>query len=176
MSSISDDILLQKIKSGDKLAFEQLYDKYSSAINGILFKILNDEEQASDVLQDAFVKVWTNINDYNSSKGSFFTWILNIARNRAIDLLRKKSSTSEIRNTVSNVNFNLENHQTTFSVDAIGVNEMILQLKPELQIIIHLTYFKGYTQEEIAEELKIPLGTVKTRVRTAMQELKNLIL
>lgn len=176
MSSTSDDILIQKIKLGDTNAFEQLYDKYSAAINGILFKILNDEEQANDILQETFVKVWTNIKDYNSSKGTLFTWILNIARNKAIDLLRKKSTSNEIRNTVSNVNFNLENHQTTFSVDAIGIKEMINQLKPELQIIIHLTYFKGYTQEEIAEELKIPLGTVKTRVRSAMQELKNLIL
>ncbi len=176
MGSTSDDILIQKIKAGNNDAFEDLYDKYAGAINGILFKILNDEEQAGDVLQDAFVKVWTNIHDYDSSKGTLFTWILNIARNRAIDLLRKKSTTAEIRDTVSNVNYNLEHHQTTFSVDAIGVNEIINQLKPELQIVIHLTYFKGFTQEEIAEELKIPLGTVKTRVRSAMQELKKIAL
>lgn len=176
MNSSSDDILILKIQSGDKNAFESLYDKYAGAIFSILLKIVPDEEKAEDLLQEAFVKVWTNAKDYNAVKGTIFTWILNIARNKAIDYLRKKSTVSEIRNTVSNVDFTGENYQTQTNVDAIGVKDQLEQLKPELKIIIVLSYFNGYTQEEIAEHLKLPLGTVKTRMRTAMQELKKLLL
>ncbi len=174
-ASHNDQDLIERIRKADSAAFELLYDKYAGAINGILFKILKDEETAADILQDAFVKVWTHINDYKAEKGSIFTWILNIARNKAIDKLRSKSTTSEIRNTVSNVNFKADNYEEKMQTDTIGIKDLLDKLKPEHKELMLLAYFGGFTQEEISENLNLPLGTVKTRMRTALQELKNYV-
>lgn len=174
-STLSDIHLIEKIRQGDEKAFELLYDKYSSAIYGVLLKILNDEEIANDILQDTFVKVWTRMHDYKAEKGSIFTWILNIARNRAIDTLRSKRNTNEIRTSLSIVHTQT-GASVKMNVDAIGLKEVLETLPEDQREILFLSYFQGYTQEEIAEIMQMPLGTVKTKMRTAMQELKKRVL
>ena len=163
------------IKQGDQAAFERVYDAYSAALFGVCLKIVNDQELAEDVLQNAFVKIWKNIHAYDEKKGSFFTWMLNIARNSAIDKYRqnKKMSTTSIQNDGSSVDYYKENN-TSINIQHIGVAELLKKLPEEQQVIVEYLYFKGYTQQEVSDELDIPLGTVKTRSRTALKALKQL--
>jgi len=169
-------ILIESLKKRQDNAFEYLYDKYSAALYGIVYKIVNDADEANDVLQDAFVNISQKIDTYDSEKGSLFTWLLNIARNKALDALRKKERKYKIQlddQIVSNIeskNITNTNHSPT---DTIGLRDIVDRLKPDLREMIELHYFNGYTQQEITDLKGIPLGTVKTKIRTAMQSLKK---
>jgi RNA polymerase sigma-70 factor (ECF subfamily) len=166
--------LVRLLKQKDKGAFGDLYDRYSGALYGVVLRILNrDEENAQDALQDAFVKIWKSFDSYDVSRGSLFTWMLNIARNTAIDKVRSLG-----RHQIQSLNPNvleMEGNVQTTKIDQIGLKEVIEKLKPEYRMLIELAYFGGYTQEEIAEKLSMPLGTVKTRVRSALQELRKIV-
>lgn len=161
-----------RLKSGDESAFAEVYDRYSGAINGIILRIVTDSEASQDVLQDTFVKVWKNIQSYDSSKGSFFTWMLNIARNTSIDSLRKlkKEGKTEIREQDINVGMTGVVQQ---NINVIGLSKLVEKLPEEQRLMIEYIYFNGYTQQEVADELDMPLGTVKTRTRLAMRELRK---
>ncbi|MGB1032491.1 MAG: RNA polymerase sigma factor [Flavobacteriales bacterium] len=164
---------MDQMKAGNQRAFEQLYDLYSEAIYGVVCKIVRSDEIGQDVLQESFVKIWKKAPTYNQKKGSPFTWMLNIARNSAIDKLRqmKRAGKVEIQMPSSNVgSFEGSSHT---NVDTIGLKKFVDQLKPELRLMVEYIYFNGYTQQEVADELKIPLGTVKTRSRTAVAELRK---
>jgi len=164
----TEEELVRLLQEKSKPAFSYLYDNYSGALYGIVLRILNnDEETSQDILQESFVKIWKNIETYDRSKGTLFTWMLNITRNTAIDILRtlKRHTIQSIDDNVYNID---RQHSHKTNEDNIGVKEMVNKLKPEYKIIIDLAYFGGYTQEEISEELKMPLGTVKTRARAAL--------
>jgi RNA polymerase sigma-70 factor (ECF subfamily) len=166
------EALVKRLKNADEPAFAEMYDRYSGALNGIITRIVRDEEAARDVLQDSFVKVWKNIQSYDSTKGSFFTWMLNIARNTSMDSLRKlkKEGKAEIQNwdtAVSVVGAVQQN------VNTIGLTKLVEKLPAEQKLIIEYIYFNGYTQQEVADKLQMPLGTVKTRTRLAMRELRK---
>ena len=166
--------LVKLLKEKDKPAFSYLYDNYSGALFGIVLKILNrDEETAQDVLQEAFIKIWKNMEFYDPSKGTLFTWMLNITRNTTIDKLRslKRVSIQSIDNNVHMVDMQ---HHHSIVIDKIGVKEVIDTLKPEYKTLIDLAYYGGFTQQEIAEKLNMPLGTVKTRIRAALVEIRRI--
>lgn len=168
---------MELLKQGDRKAFAYLYDNYSRAIMGVIFAIVNNQEEAEDLLQMTFVKVWRNFPSYKKEKGRLFTWMLNIARNIAIDHTRSKEGKAEknIRK-IESVTYEVNlKHSEQVSYDHIGLKGMVENLKEEHQAIIRLAYFEGYTQEEIAGKMNIPLGTVKTRVRQAISQLRNLI-
>ncbi len=169
----SEEELVLALKRNEKVAFDFLYDHYSGALFNIISKTLRDEEKAADVLQESFVKIWKNIASYNPEKGRLFTWIMNIARNGAIDAVRvegRKPLMDDIEDVaVRNEKDAYEDLQTTSS----DMKAIIDMLRPERKILIDMAYFQGYTHEEISEELSIPLGTVKSRIRTALQELKQ---
>jgi RNA polymerase sigma-70 factor (ECF subfamily) len=174
---ITEDKLIALLRNEPSTGVALLYDNYSSALYGVIFRIVEDQETSEDILQEVFVKIWKNINSYDSSKGKLFTWMLNIARNAAIDKLRSKdyqksSKVQSIDNSVYTIN---KHHNTTSEVDHIGLKKIVEQLKPEHQQVIDILYFKGYTQSEAAEELKIPLGTVKTRIKAAITQLRTLL-
>ena len=174
---VSESVLIEKLARRDQQAFQWLYDQYSSALYGVVLRIVRDEEQAQDVLQDIFVKIWKNLDGYDASKGRLFTWMLNVSRNTAIDALRarKAQPSSAIRTDEDNVHIIDRQHNTQQpNPEHIGVQDVVNQLRPERKQLIDLVYFGGYTHEEAAEELKLPLGTVKTRIRAALQELKQL--
>jgi RNA polymerase sigma factor (sigma-70 family) len=172
---ISEDRLVEQLQRREEQAFHLLYDQYSPALYGVISRIIRDEEAARDVLQDSFVKIWRNFPNYDSKKGRLFTWLLNVARNTAIDALRTSHSTESIQNEAGIVYTIDQQHNTTQpSPDLIDIPEKVNQLKPDRQEVIDLVYFKGYTHEEAAERLNLPLGTVKTRVRSALQDLKKL--
>ncbi len=169
----SEEELVLALKRNERTAFEFLYDHYSGALFNIISKTLRDEERAADVLQESFLKIWKNIASYNPEKGRLFTWIMNIARNGAIDAARvegRKPAMDDIDNKA------VQNERDVYEDSLTSSSEMkaiVNMLRPERKILIDMAYFQGYTHEEISEELSIPLGTVKSRIRTALQELKQ---
>lgn len=174
---MTQEILLEQIYKKDSRAFTLLYDMYSKSLYGVIFNLLKDKEEAEDVLQEVFVKIWKNIDSYNETKGRFFTWILNIARNSSIDRLRSKSHNNSLKN-LSSDNFVhiLESNASAINrIDAIGIREFVKKLKPKCIKLIDLLFFKGYTQQEASEELEIPLGTVKTQNRTCINDLRTIL-
>lgn len=156
---------------------DYLYDHYSGAIYGAVLRILRTEEIAEEVLQDVFLKIWDKIEQYDASKGKLFTWMIQIARNLAIDKSRSKE-TSKAKKT-DDIDFLVgtidRQENMEMEVDAIGLKEVLQKLSVEQQFIVSHLYLKGYTQSEVAEEFNIPLGTVKTRLRLAMTELRSLL-
>ncbi len=172
---IAEDALVALLQSKDQRGFSILYDNYSSALYGVILKIVRSEDIAADVMQDSFVKIWKNIEGYNRSKGTLFTWILNVARNTAIDRIRSQEFQNSQRNQDidSSINFIDNQESSQFDVDAIGLKKVVEHLRPEHQQMIELLYFKGYTQAEVADEFGIPLGTVKTRVKAAIVQLRQ---
>ena len=167
--------LVMMLKGRDNQSFSYLYTNYSSALYTVILQIVPDEELASDVLQEVFINVWRKIDSYDQSKGRLFTWMLNIARNAAIDFLRSKAYQNSKKNQELPDTFhtNIASQITQMNVDNIGLKKTLEKLKVESRVLIDLAYFKGYTHEEIAEIEKIPLGTVKTRIRTALIQLRE---
>ena len=172
---IAEEALVSLLQSKDERGFSILYDNYSSALYGVVLKIVRSEEIAADVMQDAFVKIWKNIEAYNRTKGTLFTWILNVARNTAIDRIRSQEFQNSQRNQDLDTSINFIDSQggSQFDVDAIGIKKVVENLRPEYQQMIELLYFQGYTQAEVSEEFGIPLGTVKTRVKAAIIQLRQ---
>jgi RNA polymerase sigma-70 factor (ECF subfamily) len=122
-----------------------------------------------------FLRIWNKIDTYDASKGRLFTWMLNVARNMAIDKTRSKEiskdrKTDDIDNLVSNIDRRTQGEQ---NVDSIGLQEVLNRLPVDQKFVVEYLYLKGYTQSELAEEFDIPLGTVKTRLRLAMMELRR---
>jgi RNA polymerase sigma factor (sigma-70 family) len=163
------------LRHHEKVAVEALYDMYSSSLYGVISRIIIDTAVAEDVLQETFVKIWHSFASYSTEKGRLFTWMVNIARNLAIDKLRSKDFKNQNKNQELeiNVTFIDEQRNTVYKPELLGVKELVQTLKPEQKLILELVYFKGYTHVEAAEELGIPLGTIKTRLRMAIQELRK---
>lgn len=173
-TKISEQELVSLLKERSESAFSYLYDNYSAALLGAINRIVNDLDRSHDVLQDTFVKIWKNLEGYESAKGTIFTWMLNIAKNSAIDSNRSKHVKYNIQiedRIVDNENKVEDLHIT----DNIGLKETVEKLKPEHKKVIEYIYLQGYTQQEYSDEFDIPLGTVKTRTRSALQELRNIL-
>ena len=174
---MTQEELLPLLLKKDDRSFKILYDNYSKSLYGIIFNLIKDKEEAEDVLQEVFVKIWKNIDTYNTSKGRLYTWMLNIARNTSIDKLRSKNFNNNQKNlsTDNFVHILDDNSKSINKIDAIGIKEFIKKLKPKCIQLIDLLFFKGYTQQEASDELEIPLGTVKTQNRNCMNELRLMI-
>jgi RNA polymerase sigma-70 factor (ECF subfamily) len=170
--------LVKKFQNKDVKAFEKLYAMYSDSMHGVIYNIVRDHNVAEEVMQDVFVKVWQKSESYSKQKGRFFTWILNIARNAAIDKTRSKSFKKVKQNL--NADFFVDIIQTSESLDvktnAIGIKAFVDKLEEKCKIVIDLLYFKGYTQSEASETLNIPIGTIKTRNRNCIKILRGLVL
>lgn len=174
---IEQNELVARLKNKDKEALSYLYDYYSAALYGAIVRIVNDEKVAEEVLQDAMMKIWDKIGAYDAKKGRLFTWMLNLCRNLSIDKLRsreikKEQKTDDIADSVYSVERQNLIHQ---SIEAIGVKELLKNLREEEKLIIDLVYFKAYTQSEVSKEYDIPLGTVKTRLRMALKNLRKVL-
>ena len=167
--------LIFALQQQDQSAFSYLYDNYSAALFGLINKMVEDKELAEDILQEAFVKIWNNFSNYDNMKGRLFTWMINLTRNLTIDTLRSKGykKQSKIRSDENSVNNLSDSSNAAEKFDAMGVRNKLSLLKPDQKQIIDLAYFGGFTQDEISKRLSIPLGTVKTRMRTAILELRK---
>lgn len=144
---------------------------------GAVLRVVKREEVAAEVLNDAFMRYWDKADSYDASKGRLYTWMLNIARNLAIDKTRSREF-SQAGKTDSAENFVYAEASfpaEQMRIDGIGLTDLLKRLKPEQAEIIHWMYFQGYTQTEIEEKLNIPLGTVKTRLRAGMMMLRKLL-
>lgn len=173
----SEEQLIELLRNSDQSAFSYLYDNYSGALYGIIYKMLENQQLAEDILQEAFVKIWNNFANYDAAKGRLFTWMLNITRNLTIDTIRSKSYRKQLKiqnseNAVDNVS---NNTNVAASFDALGIRKHLALLKTDQKQIIDLAYFEGFTQDEISKKLVIPLGTVKTRMRSAIMELRKVL-
>jgi RNA polymerase sigma-70 factor (ECF subfamily) len=167
--------LVSLLKQRDESAFNYLYDHYSGSLYAIILNIVPDRELANDLLQEIFVKIWRQIESYDSAKGRLFTWMLNIARNASIDAVRSKSFQQSQQNHELTENVYDAGGSTQTNTDKIGLRKIVHKLKEEYRVLVELSYFEGFTQDEISKMLKIPLGTVKTRLRTALIQLKQVI-
>jgi len=173
---LSESELVNQLQNKDTKAFGYLYDNYAPTIYGVVLRIVGTEEIAQDAVQEAFMKVWNGITQYSTEKGKLFTWVLNIARNTAIDKLRSKENKQRQKNdSLSLKTYKKPDDSTQKMSEFIGFKEIMDKLKEEHKIIIDMMYFEGYSQTEIAEKLGIPLGTVKTRARNALEHLRNLL-
>jgi RNA polymerase sigma-70 factor (ECF subfamily) len=177
-AQITDVQLLQAIARGDEPALVQLYDRYRIILFGLLVRILNSREEAEDVLQEVFLQVWRRAGDFDETRGRPFTWLVTLARSRAIDRLR--SLASRDRTAVAGAREELEQVSDPAS-DAFRseqrdlVTGALAQLPDDQKRALILAYFDGLTQSEIAVRLGAPLGTVKTRMRSGMMKLKELL-
>lgn len=179
MSSLqkyTEEELVPLLQNRNQQAFSYLYDNYAGALNGIIVRLTDNYDLAEDILQEVFLKIWNNISSYDASKGRLFTWMVKIARNLAIDTLRSKGFKKQKQivtdeNSVSNYSDGTSNEK----YDTIGIKKNLATLKPEQRIILDMAYFGGYTQDEISKQTGLPLGTVKTRMRSAILELRKLL-
>lgn len=174
---MTQEELLPMILKKDDKAFTLMYDMYSKSLFGVVYNLINNRAEAEDVLHEVFVKIWENIASYNESKGRFFTWIINIARNTTIDKLRSKGFNNSQKNLSSDNFVQLldDSNKLSHMIDSIGIQEFVKKLKPKCIQIINLLFFKGYTQQEASDELEIPLGTVKTQNRNCINDLRNFL-
>ncbi|HTN47752.1 MAG TPA: sigma-70 family RNA polymerase sigma factor [Flavipsychrobacter sp.] len=169
----TEEQLVTLLRQKSNEAFNYLYDNYSGVIFGHICHIITDQDTAQDVMQETFVKIWNNIAQYDNTRGRIYTWMINIARNTAVDKLRSKGEImkTKIRGNEEIVNINAG--KSEISTDTIGLKKMVSELKSDQKEIVDLAYFKGYTLDEISKALDTPLGTIKTRMRQAIKTLRQ---
>ncbi|MDN3493014.1 RNA polymerase sigma factor [Winogradskyella bathintestinalis] len=170
--------LVEQFQNKDEKAFKKLYEMYAVSIRGVIFNIVKNNAITDELLQDTFIKAWQNAASYSSKKGRFFTWILNIARNSAIDTVRSKSFKKAKNNLNSDAYEHLLTHTYDLdqSTDAIGIKKFLPKISAKRCEIIELLFIKGYTQKEVSQHLKISISTVKTRKRNGIKSLRLLVL
>lgn len=166
--------LVAALRQKEEEAFSYLYDHYAGALYGIIKQIVTDLELSNDVLQETFVNIWRKIELYDETKGRLFTWMLNIARNAAIDKTRSKGFQQSLRQQPL---ADAESYQLQVrpGIDDFGLKKVLSKLKQEQRQLIDLSYYQGFTHDQIAKALDIPLGTVKTRIRSALMQLRALL-
>lgn len=174
--SQEEQSLVNSLLNRNREVIKLLYERYSAAIYGIISNVIPDEEAAKETLQDVFIKIWNNGDKYDASKGKLFTWMVQIARNVAIDTLRssqykKGNKTESLPNSVSNTAAHSEEQQECDP----ALRRVVSQLDESNRKIIELLYFEDYTQKEVSEELGLPLGTVKSKVRKAIMQLREML-
>jgi RNA polymerase sigma-70 factor (ECF subfamily) len=167
--------LVALLQSRSQQGFSYLYDHYSGALYQAILAIVSDADLANDVMQEVFLNIFKRIDTYDANRSRLYTWMLNIARNAAIDMVRSKGYKQMQQNREATDAVYEAGATTHIAIDHIGLRKMVGSLKQELQEVLNLAYFGGYTQDEISEMLQLPLGTVKTRIRTALKQLRTLM-
>jgi RNA polymerase sigma-70 factor (ECF subfamily) len=172
-TTYSEAELVELLQQRNNQAYTYLYDNYSGALYGIINQIVTDKESANDVLQEVFINIWRKIETYDLTKGRLFTWMLNIARNASIDKIRSKSHQNSLKNqSLPDDVSKLGNQSERMKTDDVGLKKVLGKLKEDQRSLIELSYYQGFTHEEISKGLNIPLGTVKTRIRSALLQLR----
>lgn len=173
-----DASLYAKAANKDRIAFEQLYDRYEKLVYSFAYRITKDTTLSEEIIQDVFMKLWNGTNLYDEKKGKFSSWLLTITRNKAIDEIRKRQRHTHEK-VIEKDSLVVDEASTEQKIEQKEQREKIqqamLNLKIEQQQIIELFYFKGLSQQKIADQCEIPLGTVKGRIRIALKHLKNML-
>ncbi|MCC1483976.1 RNA polymerase sigma factor [Winogradskyella immobilis] len=172
MSLNTEQRIIQLLQREDKYALNLLYENYSASLYGVILKVTQNEEVAEDALQETFIKVWKNAKKYDATKAKLFTWLYRIARNTAIDKLRSFNNRfhKEVQIDKSNV-YILPS--INFNQEVMDIKEHVGRLEEKYQIVLNALFFQGMTQQEASDELEIPLGTVKSRLKIGLRELKK---
>lgn len=165
--------IVSLLQNGDKKAINLLYENYADSLFGVIQKIISDEDTAQDVLQETFVKIWRYAKKYDSSKAKLFTWLYRIAYNTAIDKVRsqKNKSGKEVQIETSAV-YKVTSNE--INQDVMDIKKHLSSLDEKYQIVINALFFEGMTQQEASDELDIPLGTIKSRLKIGLRELKKI--
>ena len=168
----SDAALVAGVRSGDPAAMAQLYDRYSSLVYAVALRVLADTVAAEDVLQDVFMQLWRNPGLFDASRGSLGAWLAVISRHRAIDQLRKRRPQTDLEEVVISVEAGLDD-----AVERAGflqrVRGVLAGLPAEQRSALEMAFFEGLTHSEIARQTGLPLGTIKTRIRSALAALRQ---
>ncbi|ASI36361.1 MULTISPECIES: sigma-70 family RNA polymerase sigma factor [Exiguobacterium] len=176
MHTQSDESLYHQMRGGDEQALETLYDKYERLLFSFAHRFTNNDRLSEEVIQEVWMKIWNGRVDFNTEKGKFSSWVLTITRNAALDCLRREKRQPTIEIEERDGGFDEPVERTVVEREtASEVREAVQALKPEQQELIELVYFKGLTQQQISDQLELPLGTVKTRIRSAIQALRKLL-
>jgi RNA polymerase sigma-70 factor (ECF subfamily) len=175
---------MERVCTRDLAAFEHLYDRYGDLVHSVVMRVVGDRYIAEDVTQDVFLRVWRKPEQFDLDRGKFTTWLLSIARNRSIDERRSRGrrlrheampSPAEEEDPLLSVSDETEDpaQASVVADDQRAVRAALATLPPEQRLAIQLAYFGGMTQQEIANQLGQPLGTVKTRIRLGMQKMRG---
>ena len=174
--------LLRRIGAGDLASFEELYRRFSGMLFATIFRILNQQEAAEDVLQEVFLQIWEKAPLYDPVRGKPLTWIVTLARNKAIDRLRSTQRSHRLQSEVEREAQAFDPAEERNSADALEaveqgklVREAVQKLSKDQREAISLAFFSGLTQTEIAERVGEPLGTVKARIRRGMMRLREVL-
>ncbi|MEM7381157.1 MAG: RNA polymerase sigma factor [Bacteroidota bacterium] len=173
MSALLENHIVELLQERNEKAISLLYEHYGDTLFGVAFKVVRDEDLAQDVLQESFVKIWKKSDSYDASKAKLFTWLFRITRNTAIDKLRSVNTKTdkEIQIDVSDVyNLGVE----SIKPDFLDVKENLEKIEDKYQIVLDALFFQGMTQQEASDELDIPLGTIKSRLKIGLRELKKI--
>jgi RNA polymerase sigma-70 factor, ECF subfamily len=175
---MDDQALIDQIKLRDQQAMVTLHQRYADLMYSIAYRVLEDSSTAEECVQDAFMKVWQNAAQFDASRGPLIAWLIGITRNVAIDKLRQRSRQRSFTqeqlpdDSGNELSYNLPSDwQDRERVD--GLRFAVQALPAEQRLVIELSYYGGMSQSEIAEQLSLPLGTVKTRMRLGMQKLRD---
>ncbi len=173
MTTAIEKEIVSLLEKADKKAITLLYDNYADALYGVIKKIIIDDETAQDVLQESFIKIWRYSKKYDSTKAKLFTWLYRIAYNTAIDKIRslKNKTGNEVQIETSSV---YKISTNTLNEDVLDIKKHLKSLDEKYQIVLHALFFEGMTQQEASEELDMPLGTVKSRLKIGLRELKKI--
>ena len=183
LSGRSDEELMARVTARDSAAFEHLYDRHAPAVLGIVARIVGERAEAEEILQETFWRVWNQAATFDADKGQFRAWLFSIARRLALDLLRRRSVRPQTARD--------ENEERRFeqapapdasvpdaaeqAMAAAGVHRALERLSAEQYQVLTLAYFRGLTRQEIAQETGLPLGTVHTRARLGLQNLRAIL-
>ena len=167
-----DAVLLARLQSGEEQAMAELYDRYSKIVYSVALRVLRDTAAAEDVMQEIFMQVWRTPGGFVATKGSLGGWLAVVARNRAIDVLRRKRPSEEIEEVALASNFDLaEESERNLLMER--ARAAVVTLPPEQRKMLEMAFFDGLTHAEIAEMTGDPLGTVKTRIRSALMTVRK---
>ena len=170
-----EDLLVQRLLNRDEQALRLLHDRYAKNLLTVIMRLVRDEVLAQDVLQEGLLKVWLSITSYAPERGRLFTWMVRVCCNQAIDAMRSPRHQFHSKTQPLEVGkAQRAQAPVTFNPEHIGLRELTLKLKPRQREVIDLLYFSGCTQAETAKQLGIPVATVKTRARAALQVLAQL--
>lgn len=170
---VADDCaLLEHIRQGDEQSLMSLYDRYSSLVYSVALRVLRNSAAAEDVLQEIFIQIWFRPESFNLAEGIFSRWVAVVARNRSIDVLRKRRPADTLEGLSLASRYNLANH-AEHNLMCEKARSLIAALPPEQRKAMELAFFEGMSHAEIAKATGKPLGTVKSSIRNALSGLRK---
>ncbi len=175
-------VYLGQIAGGDSQSLTQLYEECAAALFGLALRTMKNEADAEEIILDVFGQVWRTARSFDPARGNVWRWLVMMLRSRAVDRLRSAAATRDRKHLAMPENWDLVSQDplpdrvTIFDQERDLINSALQRLPGDQRQAVELAYFSGLTHVEIASELGVPLGTVKSRIRSAMDKLRNLLL